>query len=85
MKDALEIEYDFSTQGQPSVFVRTFCIHCKKENQIRINRSDYNRYMRGDYTQDIWPALSVDDRELLISGTHPDCWHAIFNKKENQA
>jgi len=80
----LELEYDFSIQGAPSVFVRNSCFHCKKDNQIRISRSDYNRRMRGDFAQDIWPNLSIDDRELIISGTHPECWQAIFGKDEDK-
>lgn len=79
----LELEYDFSIQGQPSVFITNSCIHCKKDNQIRISRADYNRRMRGDFAQDIWPNLPIDDRELIISGTHSECWNAIFNNHQD--
>lgn len=77
----LQIEYDFTTHGEAGILIGNSCIHCKKDNQIRINKSDYNRRMNGEFAQDIWPNLSIDDRELIISGTHPDCWHAIFNKE----
>jgi hypothetical protein len=28
--------------------------------------------------------LSIDDRELLISGTHSDCWDSLFGGDEEE-
>jgi len=28
----------------------------------------------GEFVQNVFPEMSPEDRELLISGTHPACW-----------
>lgn len=34
------------------------------------------------YVQDAFPTWTADERELLISGTHPACWDAMFGPEE---
>ena len=36
------------------------------------------------YVQDIFPDLSVGDRELLISGTCNTCWQKLFGSDCNE-
>jgi hypothetical protein len=28
--------------------------------------------------QDVFPELNADEREFMISGTHPACWDEMF-------
>lgn len=36
------------------------------------------RYRQGDPLETCFPAMSLDDREFLISGTSPEGWRMIF-------
>ena len=29
--------------------------------------------------QDIFPYLNADQREQIMTGTHPSCWNQMFN------
>lgn len=56
------------------------CLHCGQFNPILLDGSDYFRhFVQGiGHAQDNFPYLSNEQRELLISGTHPECWKALF-------
>ena len=38
-------------------------------------------YEQGAFVQDAFPNLNIDEREQIISGTHPQCWDELFNKR----
>jgi hypothetical protein len=42
----------------------------------------YRRWIAGELVQRVWPHMTPDDRELLITGTHPACWEKIFEGVE---
>ena len=59
------------------------CHYCHKPSIIELSQSELERYgalQRGEFRfiQDALPEWSADKRELLITGTHPECWDAIF-------
>lgn len=57
------------------------CSVCGKESTVYMSVDDYEKLMSGvDHIQDIFPTWTPDQRELLISGTHPDCWNKIFTE-----
>lgn len=37
----------------------------------------------GENIQDALPQLDADQRELLMSGTHPQCWVRMFGPEED--
>lgn len=39
-----------------------------------VNHVDLNFYMQGAHVQSAFPYLSIDDRELIISGYTKDMW-----------
>ena len=41
-------------------------------------------YIAGQYAQDAFPFLSPEDREQIISGTHPKCWQEMFGSCEDE-
>lgn len=75
--------YDLLPPGQKvyedvKIYLNT-CIHCSKKNAFSMLASDYYRWkVTRHYVQDVFPTLTSQDREILISGTHPDCWREIF-------
>ena len=55
------------------------CQECGKIIKIEMTDDQYNKYISGDdLIQNIFPELSPEIREMLISGTCPDCWNKIF-------
>ena len=63
------------------------CLHCKQEGSIEMSEDEYNRginaFNEGELIQCAFPGLSVDQREQIISGTHPQCWDELFAEKED--
>lgn len=54
------------------------CSVCGESARLAVDAAAYGRWLAGAYVQDAFPAMPVDDRELLVSGTHPDCWDSLF-------
>lgn len=63
--------------------VKVYCIICRKEHTILVNREDWDLYTSPNrpYIQDIFPYLSPEDRELLISGICSKCFIKIFEEE----
>lgn len=59
--------------------VQTYpCQVCGDTTIIDIPEEGFNKWRNGAFIQDAFPTLSPDERELLISGTHPKCWDELF-------
>jgi hypothetical protein len=46
-----------------------------------LDRELVNRWQGGENIQQVFPDMSAEDRELLISGIHPVCWDQLFPKE----
>lgn len=40
------------------------------------------RWANGEHIQNVWPEKTPDERELLMSGIHPDCWDKMFKPQD---
>jgi hypothetical protein len=50
-----------------------------KEHEVTVPTKGLFLYISGGLIQDVFPELSVDDREFLISGISPHCnWDEEF-------
>lgn len=58
------------------------CIMCGNTSVVEVDAAQYNKYLDGGYVQDIFPNWAADQRELLITGTHGDCWDIMFGDEE---
>lgn len=58
------------------------CVSCKKMHEILVNSGDYHRWLRGDLIQDAMPYLTLDERELLISGWCGVCFNKLMSVEE---
>jgi hypothetical protein len=63
------------------------CMLCSNESSITVDRERYEKWVEGrrlrlpsatHSVQAIFSDLSPDQREILISGTHPSCFDAAF-------
>jgi hypothetical protein len=65
-----------------TIVVRTkTCTVCGEYEVWSLDRELVTRWQGGENIQDVFPDMSVGDRELLISGTHADCWNKLFPKE----
>lgn len=59
------------------------CRHCGEESVFCLDALEYERlFIKQEYIQDVFPNLSNEDREVMISGTHSDCWKEMFGDHE---
>ena len=54
------------------------CIVCQQKTLFNIPREVAEKINEGYSVQESWPYSTPDDREMLISGTHPACWEEMF-------
>lgn len=54
------------------------CWHCGEENTITVDKGDYIRWCAGLFIQEAFPYLDADQRELIKTGFHPQCWEDAF-------
>ena len=63
------------------------CISCGQIGYVdNVQEKDYKVWMNGlinggdrPLIQDLFPYLNADQREQLMTGTHPACWNQMFN------
>lgn len=68
-----------TTEGERVTVTKTCCV-CGKEASVTVDREGYDRWIGGAHVQHVFRDMSADDREILISGTHPECWDELFGK-----
>lgn len=50
------------------------CMVCGNSSIMLLDASGFLKWRSGEFVQWAFPDMSPDDREMLISGTHPQCW-----------
>jgi hypothetical protein len=58
------------------------CTVCDEYELWVLDRQLVERWRGGELIQDVFPDMSVNDREMLITGTHPACWDKLFPAEE---
>ena len=73
-----------TTDSKRKVAIAIRCVCCKQYKGIHINEEDYKEYRRPYRRpiQDIFPYLSAEEREMLLSKICPDCWNNAFGDEE---
>lgn len=61
-------------------FLTKPCIGCEETSIVMVDESALRSWQAGTLAQVAFPEMSADKRELLISGTHPACWDAMFSE-----
>ena len=75
VKEAREVE--------PGVTELTFmpCVACGiPADPARVPTDRYLAWQAGAKIQQIFPAVPADEREVMISGTHPACFDAMWGE-----
>jgi len=58
------------------------CPNCKESNVMEVDAEKYGMWQSGMLIQQVFPELSLDQREALQSGYHAECWEATFGGDE---
>ena len=58
------------------------CLHCNQENLIVLDFESLESWNAGDFIQQAFSYLNVDQRELIQTGTHPECWNDMFESND---
>lgn len=58
------------------------CPMCGKPSEVEVDSLGYSQWKAGKLIQNALPRLTVDERELLMTGCHPECWENIFKGDE---
>ncbi len=64
------------------VYVTKACIQCGLASEVELDAAKVARYEAGEHVQAVWPDMPADQREMLITGTHPACWDQLFSDDE---
>lgn len=59
------------------------CMVCGRVSTLQVPAEGFIRWQNGDYIQTALPDLTVEEREMLMTGTHPDCWDTAFPDEED--
>ena len=54
------------------------CGVCNEYEIWSLDRQAVERWQGGELIQNAFSDMSMGERELLISGTHPACWDKLF-------
>ncbi len=56
------------------------CLFSGKYYRVTVDLEPFERWQSGEKIQDAFPDLSVDDREWLVSGVHPDEYDRVAKR-----
>ena len=75
--------------GKPRIrFQPHDCVVCgKRHDPVILDAEKYYRWkVDGECIQDVFPdsEMTKDQREILISGTCPECWDVLFKRCEDE-
>ena len=61
------------------------CVVCGKIHEpVILDAEKYYRWKDGECIQDVFPEMTKEQREILISGTCPECWDALFPEEDEE-
>lgn len=69
---------EFTENGQGVEIVTKPCVVCGTQHRFILNRQDYEAWQTDTHIQRAFPDMSNDEREILISGTCPECWDILW-------
>lgn len=48
-----------------------------RERDLPVTRDEMERWINGELIQEVWPELSSDDREWIMTGITPGEWEGM--------
>lgn len=56
------------------------CPICNDKKTFDLDSEKYENWNGGELIQNVWPEMSPDDRERLITGYCPKCWQQFISE-----
>ena len=67
----------------PAIKTKT-CVVCNIAGEVQVTEAELAAYKsQPGYVQDVLPRLTDGEREMLISGTHSECFDILFPADED--
>lgn len=66
------------------IFTSQPCPVCQKVSTVELDYAAAVAWRNGMHVQDAFPDMPMDEREILITGTHPACWDILFPEEEDE-
>ena len=58
------------------------CVVCGKAATLEVPLAGLRKWQAGTHAQDAFPEIPPPVRELLITGTHPECWEVLWKEED---
>ena len=58
------------------------CLICGASSVLALDPQAVRQWQAGALIQDAFPDLPLDERELILTGTHTACWDLMFDEEE---
>lgn len=59
------------------------CTFCEEESTIKVPVKGWQAWSSGALIQQAFPEMGADERELVLTGTHAECWEKIFGEADD--
>jgi hypothetical protein len=78
-----KIEIVTSTPENDYACIGVDCTCCGEGYMFGVSLSGVYQFWAGSFVQDAFPEMPKQHREMLISGTCPECWDDMFKDCDN--
>ena len=75
-------KHETHTEGDRTI-IFAVCTDCGQHKLFSVLTAHYDAWINGQVIQAALPEVSVDDRELLISGTCGPCFDKLFADEDD--
>jgi hypothetical protein len=58
------------------------CLKCGESSTVMVEAAALSAWRKGKLIQDAFPLMDKGQRELLQTGTHPECWKILFKDED---
>ena len=86
LRDLKESFREFNGQSisyeEDSILLSKICTVSGDTYCVRVDSVDYETWRHGELIQNVFPQLSADEREFIITGYTPSEWANIFGESE---
>lgn len=70
---------DLSNGATDTIQLSRVCYICKEKSFVLLDAVLYRLWDSGQLIQNVWPAFTPAQREMIKLGYHEDCWDDVFN------
>ena len=69
------------------ITLKRICWRCDTNIYLKVTQSQYDKWIspQRENIQDIFPNLTADEREILISGTCGPCYDEIWSERNDKS